>query len=227
MRNEQIDEIRTYLSSKYPQFELKEFLGEGNHGFVFAISENKALKFTIDDGEIEVCRCLEDHKLRYLCNIEKVGKRIELNVSWNNRSKEYTWIVLELLYKSPNQECVNQALQDFRRSWSDLYKFSNFSWSDLWSIYRKRELSKITLCKQHCVNYIRSACEQIAPWEELSKDQIDRRVSNALKFFDFIENAYRELFKVCSFGEIDLNAGNFMLDENNNLKVIDMQKVNL
>lgn len=230
MQNEHIEEIRTDFFSKYPQFELKDFLGEGRHGFAFAISENKALKFTGDDREIEVCRCLEGHKFTYLCNIEKVGDKVELNVSWNNRSKEYTWIVLERL-KQLDQKWIHQTLRNFRHAWSSLFpedqNLSRFNLTDIWTIYSNDDKSKIDRCKELIKDYIKNINSIEEPSEEILDDQIKERIYHVYRFFDFIENAYRELFKVCSFGEIDLNDGNFMLDKNNNLKVIDLQKVNL
>ncbi len=220
MRLEEIAKIQEEFSTEYPQFELKEFLGAGGSGLAFAFSEGKVLKLTADTNrEVIVCNALQGRQNKYLCNIELVGG----NFYSISQEQEYTWITMERLYIHPHQEWVNQALQDFRRSWSDLYKNSNFTWSDLWSIYRKRELSKINLCKQHYVNYIHSTCKQIASGEVISKNHIDKRVNNAYTFFDFIGKAYEELFSICEDGFIDLNKGNFMFDKNGNLKALDLQ----
>lgn len=58
---------------------------------------------------------------------------------------------------------------------------------------------------------------------KLSDKQISTRINDVSVFFEFIENAYNELFSICPEGRIDLNEGNFMFDKSGNLKVLDMQ----
>lgn len=222
MKEEQIRNLKHEFSKNNPYIRPMEYLGSGNHGVVFALPEEKALKLTIDTQEIKVSEPLLGHHCNYLCHIESMGEFYSMS-----EERQYTWIIMERLYKTTEQEWVDQAFRDFRHAWATLYpdnsKNSHFTWSELWSIYKHSDFSSISNCKKLCIDYLKHINKQEDTLIILSESQICERINNVRIFFDFFEKAYDELFKICPIGRIDLNDGNFMFDKNNNLKIIDMQ----
>ena len=222
MKKEKIDKLKQELSLKYPHIKFIGLLGTGNHGVAFALPEGKALKLTSDSQEVFVCNALQGHHCKYLCNIESMGDFYSVS-----EERMYTWIIMEQLYKSSEQKWVNDAFNDFRHAWFSLFPDSSLckflTWSDLWSIYKNKELAKINRCIMLCKNYISHINDDEDTFLKFSNKQISTRIHNVSVFFEFIENAYDELFSICPEGRIDLNEGNFMFDKTGNLKVLDMQ----
>lgn len=222
MKKEKIDKLKQEFTLKHPHVNLIGLLGTGNHGIAFALPEEKVLKLTSDPQEVFVCNALQGHNCKYLCNIESMGNFYSIS-----EEQMYTWIIMEQLYKSSEQKWVNDAFNDFRYAWFTLFPdnpIRNYlTWSDLWSIYKNKEIAKINRCIVLCKNYISHINEDEDTFMKLSDKQISTRINDVSVFFEFIENAYNELFSICPEGRIDLNEGNFMFDKSGNLKVLDMQ----
>ena len=201
-----------------------ELLGTGNHGIAFALPDEKVLKLTSDSQEIAVCKALQGNHCKYLCDIETMGDFYSVR-----EERMYSWIIMERLYKSPEQAWVDQALRDFRHAWFTLFpdnpKTNYLTWSDLWSIYKNKEIAKINRCIMLGKDYILHMNENEDSFIKLSDQQIYTRIQYVSIFFKFFEKAYDELFNICPDGRIDLNEGNFMFDKNGNLKVLDMQTI--
>lgn len=222
MKEERIKILRHEFSLKNPLIMVKEILGFGSHGVAFALPEDKALKLTIDPQEIHVSESLLGRHCNYLCNIESIGEFYSVS-----EERQYTWIIMERLYKSTEQEWINQSFRDFRHAWATLYPDksgdSHFNWSNLWSIYKHGDISKINHCVKLCEDYLYRLNENEDTFVQVSDEYIQERINNVRIFFSFFEYAYAELFSICPIGRIDLNEGNFMFDKDNHLKVIDMQ----
>lgn len=222
MKKEKIDKLKQEFTLKNPHINIIGLLGTGNHGIAFALPEEKVLKLTSDPQEVFVCNALQGHHCKYLCNIESMGDFYS-----DSQERMYTWIIMEQLYKSSEQKWVNDAFNDFRHAWFTLFPdkpISNYlTWSDLWLIYKNKEIAKINRCIMLCINHISHINEDEDAFIKLSDTQISTRIHDVSDFFEFIENAYDELFSICPEGRIDLNEGNFMFDKTGNLKVLDMQ----
>lgn len=224
MKKEKIDKLKQEFSIKYPHIKFMGLLGTGNHGVAFALSEEKVLKLTSDSQEIVVCNALQGQHCKYLCDIETMGDFYSVS-----EKRMYKWIIMERLYKSSEQEWVNQAFRDFRHAWFSLFPdntITNYlTWSDLWSIYKNKEIAKINRCIKLCKDYISHINEDEDTFIKLSKLHTSIRIQYVSVFFKFFEKAYDELFSICPEGRIDLNEGNFMFDKNGNLKVLDIQTI--
>ncbi len=222
MAQGKIDKFKQEFSLKYPNIKLTGLLGTGNNGNAFALPDEKVLKLTSDSQEIAVCKALQGRHCKHLCDIESMGAFYSCI-----EERMYTWIIMERLYKSPEQEWVNQAFRDFRHAWFSLFPdnpITNYlTWSDLWSIYKYNETVKINRCIMLCNDYISHINENEDTLMKLSDQQISTRIQYVSVFFEFIEKAYAELFSIFPNGRIDLNEGNFMFDKKGNLKVLDLQ----
>lgn len=222
MKQGKIDKLKQEFSLKYPYIKLTGLLGTGNHGIAFAIPEERVMKLTSDSQEIAVCNALQGIHCKYLCDIDSMGEFYSAG-----EERMYTWIIMERLYKLPEQEWVDQAFRDFRNAWFSLFPdnpITNYlTWSDLWSIYKYKEIAKINRCIMLCKDHISHINDDEDTLIKLSDQQISTRIQHVSFFFEFIEKAYDELFSICPNGRIDLNEGNFMFDKMGNLKVLDMQ----
>lgn len=212
---------------------LKEFLqirpdlkpmGEiehGSRGFAIALADGRHLKITSDDSEVKVCNALIGRKNKFLCDIYKIGTFYS-----SSQDSVYSWIIMEHLYKNKTQQWINYAFNDFRYSWFNLFpscRIDHLTWTDLWFIYKRNETDKISRTRKLLPEYLRKINEDRLPIEWLSEKEIEKRLERASLFFDFFENAYKELLSICPSARIDLNEGNFMFDINGNIKTLDIQ----
>jgi len=224
MKKEKIDKLKQEFSIKYPHIKFMGLLGTGNHGVAFALSEEKVLKLTSDSQEIVVYNALQGNHCKYLCDIETMGDFYSVR-----EERMYKWIIMERLYKSPEQAWVDQAFCDFRHAWFSLFPdnpiTNHMTWSNLWLIYKNKEFVKINRCITLCKDYILHINENEDTFIKLSDQQIYTRIQYVSVFFKFFEKAYEELISICPEGRIDLNEGNFMFDKNGNLKVLDIQTI--
>lgn len=194
----------------------------GNRGFAIALSDGRHLKITSDASEVKVCNALIGKRNKYMCDIYDVGSFYNPKVDLH----QYSWIIMEHLYKSKEQQWVNDAFNDFRHSWFSLYPTSIIdfmTWSDLWLIYKRNETDKIYRAYKLLSEYLKNINNDKPPIEWISDKDIEKRLENAQCFFRFFYDAYKELLSICPYARIDLNEGNFMFDLKGNLKTLDIQ----
>lgn len=203
-----------------PQFQVLKKLGQGQHGIAYELEDGNAVKFTIDKREIRVCNSILGLTNNNICNVYEMGELYDAS-----DERLYKWIIQERLFDNANFT-VHQSVNDFRHTWFGLYspdKFSGLNEGSLWEIYNKDNKQAIQHAKGLLTRYIQNInLEEEQRYPRLTRRAIDERLSNSLMFFDFIQEAYQELFKICPFGRIDLNDGNFLFDKNGHLKTFDI-----
>lgn len=204
-----------------PKLQTIGEIESGNRGFAIALSDSRHLKITSDESEVKVCDALIGRKNKFLCDIYEIGSFFS-----SSQDHHYSWIIMEHLYKDEKQQWINEAFKDFRYSWFNLFptrRIDHLTWTDLWLIYKKNGTEKINRTRKLLLEYLKSINEDRLPMEWLSEKEIEKRIDRAYLFFDFFENAYKELFTICPSARIDLNEGNFMFDINGNIKTLDIQ----
>lgn len=221
MKNTERRQVLDEFFQLHPDLNPIGNIESGNRGFAIQLSDGRHLKLTLDTTEAEVSKTLLGRKNKHLCDIFEVGEFYS-----RNQEIQYTWIIMEHLYKVDNQEWINDAFNNFRHSWFSLYPprpTTTLSWSDLWLIYKTDDKDKINKTRQLLVEYIKNINKDRLPFDSLSETEIADSINRSLLFFDFFYEAYKELLSVCPLGRIDLNEGNFMFDVKGNIKVLDIQ----
>lgn len=203
-----------------PALRIKKELGRGQHGVAFELEDGNVIKFTIDKRELRVCEAILGTTNRHICNIFQIGK-----LSRTIDDYSYTWIVQERLYENKILMPTSQAVTDFRHAWFWLYSTNQnhrLHEGSLWDIYNRKDVPVIHCARRLLEQYIMNINNDEYQYNILTDEEIGQRLSSSLMFFDFIQEAYQELFEICPFGRIDLNDGNFLFDRYGHLKTFDI-----